>query len=431
MTETHKRITVLGLAVWLLASIFFLYEFFLRTFVGTVANEIMASLKINAETFALVGSGYYISYGLMQIPVGLLADRFGVKRNLLFATLVCAVATFFFAYSYHFYSAFISRLFMGFGSSFAFVCLLAVALNWFPRKNFAFFVGASQFIGTAGPLLAGGPLEMIVQHYQGHWRLVLALIGSFGILLFLLILIIVRDKPKAASERELLLLERKITIWQQIKLLVSNSQAWFIGSYSMFVYVSVALLGAIWGTDYLEARGMPVTVAAYVISTVWVGYAIGCPLLGWISDRIKRRKPLLYGSALLGLVMINFILFMPGDNPWLFGVLFFLLGIAATGQSVGFAAMSDHVERNIQATAMGLNNGFITMGGAFLPPLVSLMIHTRDSHNHLHLVQSQFTHAFIALPFLYLIGFIIATVFIRESFCRPQKEAVVVQRSSL
>ena len=112
-----------GLIIWMIAAFFFLYEFFLRTFVGSVAHQIIPQLHLTVEKFALIGSAYYIAYGVMQIPVGILVDKFGVKRVMLFATLMCVFATFLFSHATDFAFAFVSRFLMGFGSSFAFVCL--------------------------------------------------------------------------------------------------------------------------------------------------------------------------------------------------------------------------------------------------------------------------------------------------------------------
>ncbi|MFQ6275003.1 MFS transporter [Coxiella burnetii] len=140
----------------------------------------------------------------MQIPVGVLADKFGVKLIMIFAVLVCVVATWLFAQSTGFGFAFFSRFLMGFGSSFAFICLLVIAVTWFPRRYFGFFAGTSQFIGTMGPLLAGRPLVFFLSKTHGNWRLVLSLIASFGVLLALLILFIVRNKPRGGTSIDLL-----------------------------------------------------------------------------------------------------------------------------------------------------------------------------------------------------------------------------------
>ncbi|WP_264774251.1 MFS transporter [Coxiella burnetii] len=416
-------ISFLGLIIWLIAALFFLYEFFLRTFIGTVAHQIIPDLHLTPESFALIGSAYYIAYAIMQIPVGVLADKFGVKLIMIFAVLVCAVATWLFAQSTGFGFAFFSRFLMGFGSSFAFICLLVIAVTWFPRRYFGFFAGTSQFIGTMGPLLAGGPLVFFLSKTHGNWRLVLSLIASFGVLLALLILFIVRNKPRG-GEQALIYLKRPQGLSQSLKLLFKNSQMWYIAFYSACVYASIVVLGAIWGTDYLEARGLTQRLAADMVSLAWFGFAVACPLLGAFSDIARRRKPTLIFCSLLGLLSTAIITYVPIHEHWIYGFLFFLIGMAASGQNIGFAIISEHSSLTTRAFGLGLNNAMIILLGAIIPPLISLFI---DVSHGAHLTASDFIIGFSFLPALSVISFFIAAFLIKETYGKPQREPIVLK----
>ncbi len=425
MSQNNKKISVLGLGIWLIAAGFFLYEFFLRTFVGTVAHQVIGDLHLTAETFALLGTAYFAIYGIMQIPVGILADKFGVKIVMTIALILCTIATFLFANSTGFPTAFISRLFMGFGSSFAFVCLLVIVLNWFPHKYFGFFAGLSQFIGTLGPLLAGGPLIALILKFHETWRAALMQIGAFGIILTVLTIIFVRNKPRH-NAKQITYIQRTEPLLLQLRRLLTNPQVWLIALYSASVYVSIALLGAVWGTDYLEAKGFTQEIAAYMISAAWIGYAIGCPALGLFSDLIRRRKPALTFSALLGLISISLIIFDRTPNKIIFALAFFVFGIAAAGQNVGFAIIAEHVGPNVKSTALGLNNGMIAVFSAILPPLVSVFIIIPKGN--VALTQDAFLVAFLSMPILYAIAMIISVFFIKETYCRPQKQSVILSK---
>lgn len=423
-SRVKSPLSALGMLIWGLAAIFFLYEFFLRTFIGSVAHQVLPDLSLNPETFAIIGSAYYISYGLMQIPVGILADKFGVRGIMVFAALVCALAAFLFANATGFYTALFSRLLMGFGSSFAFVCLLVVVVTWFPRQYFGFFAGASQFIGTIGPVLAGGPLVAMMAASHGTWRSALTQISIIGLVLAFLILFFVKSRPRGA-EKQLIFLKREASLKELLTRLVKNRQAWFVAFYSATVYVSIALLGAIWGTEYLQVRGLSQTLAADMISLAWLGYAIGCPLLGALSDIARRRKPALIAASLLGFVVTVMIVYLPlGDAPRIYGVLFFSLGIAASGQNLGFAAISEHVDVSTRATALGLNNGAIMLFDTVLPPLVSYFIYLSAGSHGVALQPKDFTLGFTLMPILYLASLFTACFFIKETYCKPQKEAI-------
>ena len=425
--HVRNRVSVLGLFIWLIAAFFFLYEFFLRTFVGSIASELIHQLHLTVEQFTMIGSAYYIAYAVMQIPVGILSDKFGVKKIMVFATFLCAAATFLFASSHGFVSAVLSRFFMGFASSFAFICLLVIAVNWFPRRFFGFFSGASQFIGTMGPALAGGPLISWILAAHISWRVALTYIGSFGIVLCLLSLFFVKGKPSANRER-LLFLSRDKPLKGRLKRLLKNKQAWVVASYSATLYVSIAVMAAVWGTSYLESRGLSESYSAYMVSTAWLCFAIGCPLFGFLSDIIKRRKPFLVGCALLGLISTTAIVFFSFQAHWVYIILFGMLGLAATGQSVGFPAIAEHVEADVRATALGLNNGAMTLFAALLPLLIGYLINLA-SHGSAqgHLTTHALVSGLITLPIMYAAALIISVFFFKETFCRSQNSATVIR----
>ncbi len=417
-------ISLLGLIIWLLAALFFLYEFFLRTFVGTVAHQIIPDLHLSVEQFAILGSSYYITYGIMQIPVGILADKFGVRIILTFATLICATATILFSYVHSFHGALAMRILIGFGSSFAFISLLVVAVTWFPRRYFAFFAGVSQFIGTLGPLLAGGPLVLLLAYAHNNWRIPLFWIGIAGILLALLIGIFVRNN-RPVSTTNLIKLQHNIPLSVQLKRLIKNYDVWTIALYSGFIYISISFYGVIWGVEYLQSRGLTQANAASIISMAWIGYAIACPLLGAFSDIARRRKPVLIGCGILGIIITVMITFVAISWHWLYAVLFFGLGFAASGQNVGFAAIAEQVDTYNKASALGLNNGMIALFDAVLPPLFSLFI-TLPTDGSRASMPSDFIPGFSFLPLVFLAATLIACFCIKETYCKPQKEALLL-----
>lgn len=178
-----KKISLVGLFIWGLASLFYLYEFFLQVFLSTISGQIMQEFYLDASDFSIMNAGYFLPYSLMQIPVGILVDRFGARRLLTIAIAAAATGVFWFSKISTFEMGFISRSFMGFGSSFAYVSLLVLALNWFPKKHFGLMVGLANFLGATGPFLAGGPLSLLLNAFDHNWRLILAHISILGFIL--------------------------------------------------------------------------------------------------------------------------------------------------------------------------------------------------------------------------------------------------------
>lgn len=426
--KEENKISALGITIWSLCALFFLYEFFLRTFLGALANQIMPSLNLPPSEFALLASAFYIAYGVMQIPVGIIGDKFGIKKSLLFACLVSGLSSFLFATSGGFITAFIYRFFMGFGGSFAFIILLITTINWFPKKYLALFVGLGQFIGTMGALIAGGPLAFIVTQYQVNWRVVFFGIGVFGFVLFILSWIFVKE-GKNQQKDFLVFIQRPTPLFRKFFQLFTSKQSMLIAFYSAFIFLSVAMLGAVWGSLYLQSLGFSQKLAASIVSFGWFGFACGCPALGYISDLMVRRKPIMVFCALVGLILVCILIYVPFKLFWLYAALFFVLGITSAGQSIGFATITEHVKKDIKSIALGLNSAFITLLAALTPIIVGSIIQEVAGPAKLaaDYVSKDFTIAFSVMPLLYFLALVLSLFFIEETFCRSKKEPIYIQ----
>ena len=421
--STQKKIQLAGIIVWLCSLIFYLYEFFLRTFVGTVAQNIISNLQLTSELFAVMSAAYYITYSMMQLPVGYLTDRFGAKKTIITAMLLCAASLLLFAFSHHFVSALIARFLMGLGSSFGFVSLLIVITNWFPPHMYPTFIGISQFIGTLGPLLAAGPLVTILKATGLGWRALLLRISYVGIIFAALMLFLFRTKRRDVQS-DMVVIESPKGILHQLKRLFTNKQAWMITFYSALSYEAVDFLGAMWGTYYLQSRGLSQSLAGYAISSAWLGFAIGCPVITMISDRFKRRKPFLIGCSFVGLTMTTLVTYFQLPATWIYFVFFFGIGLAASALNLGIVVIIEHVEISIKSLALGFNNGLVILFGAIVPVGTSFLVHLPKEGAP---TPSNFIAGFSVLPLMYLVALLLSIFFIEETFCRPKKSFVVVK----
>ncbi len=416
---TTKKITITGILIWLIAALFFLYEFFSRTFIGTIANEVMSSFSLSAFQLSMIGSIYYLAYACMQVPVGLIIDRWGVKRPLILATLICTLGIYLFGNSSSYGALLFSRFLMGFGSSFAFVSLLVLALNWFPKRNFGFFSGATQILGAIGPMLAGAPLVALLKMTNDNWRTVMWFVVIVGIILTAMIFLFVKDHPKHFHHFNVK--KKPEPTLYNLKRLFQNQQVPWIAYYAFCSYASISLLGAIWGTYYLQTHGLSRDAAAVITSFIWAGLAIGSPLVGFISDKLHNRKKPLYYCAIGGFIVTLAIIYWPTNSKITFSILYFALGFIGAGQTLSFTIMSEHVCQNLRATAMGLNNTSVMLGGTIIPPLIGLIVEHMSHHavrygpDHTIYKESSFTIAFLIMPLLYLIGALIARYKIEEA----------------
>jgi MFS family permease len=419
-----NKITLIGTWIWTIGAFFFLYEFLLRTIVGTFEHPIMNALHINTLTFSLISAtAYQIAYGFMQVPVGIITDRFGLKRAMLLAVALCAGATFGFGMIYDVEEAFAFRVLMGLSSSFGFVCLLVIVYDWFPRKYIGLFIGLSQFVGTIGPMAAAGPVNELTQSGVS-WRDIFYGLGIAGAVLAVFVLLFVRNNPDKPSEHSFVVVNPN-TIAQSLKELLVSKQIWYIAIYSAFVYFAISYLSINEGITYLESLNLSSDFSSYMITIAWLGYAIGCPLLGYISDITSRRKPVMLLAALLIVISVVLIVYFPLSKALLI-VAFFMLGVGASGQSVGFAIIADNSKSTFLAAGLGFNNGFMMMISAFASPLVSyfLQLFSKDGA----FTQGDYHLSFLVLVVMGVVASILASFFIKETYCKNQCEPVVLSR---
>lgn len=422
MLSLDNKLTATGIFIWLICALFFTYEFFLRTVLGTFQHPIMYDLSLSPFSFAILSTtSFLFTYGLMQIPVGLIVNRYGLKKTLSFSVALCALTAVWFSFTYQVKTAIIIRMLMGLGASFGFVCLLVAVYDWMPRKHYGLFVGLSQFIGTMGPMLAAGPLNSLATKGNTDWRSVLLIFGLIGLVLLMLVFFFVRNNENSTNTFRII--KKPESAKNTLSQILKQPQIWLIASYSSLVYFALEYLSENEGKAFLELNGFSSNFSSYMITVGWIGYAIGCPLLGFLSDVLKRRKSIMVLSAFISLVSIIFVVYFPTSKLSV-TTAFFFLGLGASGQSVGFAIMAEQCNKAYLAVGLGFNNAMITLLSSINAPLIGWLLDHHASSASVSLKDYYFAFSFMVA--LIALSFIVSIFFIKETFCRPTKGFTVI-----
>ncbi len=417
-----NELTAKGFRVWGICAFFFLYEFLLRTIMGTYQHPVMHDLHLTTFQFSLLSSTIFLMiYGFMQIPVGIIVDNIGLKRSLLIGALTCSCAAIGFSYSYTYGIAIAFRMLMGFGASFGFICLLISVSEWMPHKYSAIFIGLSQFIGTLGPMLAAGPLASISKGNAIQWRFVFLVLGGVGFLLTVLILLFVENAQEKAGRYVILHKPQKIST--SISKLFSRIQPWYIALLTTSLYFTIEYLSENEGRAFLVLKGASATSASYILSIAWIGYAIGCPLLGFLSDFLERRLTIMKISAALGLAAIVIILYAPGIL--VLQCAFFALGVSASGQSIGFAMIAENFKPQFLAVGYGFNNAMLTAFAAINAPCIGLVLDYTKEGSTLSL--HEYLFVFNGLIVIAVIGLILSIFFVKETYCKSSVDFTILK----
>ncbi len=406
------------LAYWMffLVAVFLLFQMALQVSPSVMAINLMQDLNIGPEQLGLLSGFFFYSYTLMQIPSGLLYDRFSAKIIIALSCLICAVGALIFAFTDQMQIACIGRLLLGFGSSFSFVGALVVAARWFSPSLFALLAGITQLIAGFGALGGAYPLAKAVDAFG--WRESVSFLGFFGLGLSILCFVCIKNYPKG---EEIHHESNKLGVLESVKLLIRESQNLYGAIYSFCTWGPVLIFAGLWGIPFFMTKYQITNAeAALFISWIWIGVAISSPLLGYLSDLIKRRKIVLVVSSLVGIVSSLIIIYGPNLPGFVLSLLLFFFGLACAAQILAFALIKENNRRSVIATGMGLNNMAVVMGGAVFQPLVGYLMSQTGSFGKGSYPLYAYTFSLGLVPICFFVAFLVACFLIKETYTKAK-----------
>ncbi len=367
-----KAPTATAWMVWLLAALAFGYAFFQRVSPSVMVDELMAEFSIGAAVLGTLSALYFYPYVLLQIPLGVLIDRWGARLLMALALSIAGLGSVIFAFADGIALAYAGRLLIGIGSAVGFLGSLALAANWFPPHRFAMLAGLTMFFGLMSGVFAQGPLSGVISQFG--WRATMFGMGFAGIALALTIFVVVRDNP-LNSEQHAKPKQGLRSMFNGIKQAGSSFQVWKIAIIASTMSGPMLALGALWAIPYMIATyDLPKAVASGLVSSLFVGWAFSAPLVGWISDRLKMRKPLLIaGSTTLTLLLGLFVL-VPDLSLWVSVALLVAMGIAGSFMTICFALVRETSHSEISSSVTGIVNSLTVASGALLQPVIGLIL---------------------------------------------------------
>jgi MFS family permease len=404
--------------VWGLGALFCFYEFLLQVSPGVMVPDLMRAFSANATGLSYLAAAYFYAYAGMQIPVGVLLDRFGSRRLLTLACIICAVGCVVFSMAHTLPMGIFGRTFIGFGSSFAIVGCLNLAARWFPPQRFAFLMGLLLAVGMSGAIGGGAPLAFMVSNLG--WRHSVLIFSVVGVLLAVVIWLVVRDHP---PEHKQVMSQHQAPLLTGLKAVLRSRQSWLSAIYGGLMYAPTPMICALWGVPYLmRAYGFTRPVAAGIISIIFVGWAVGSPFFGWYSDFIGRRKPIMTIAAVVALISIIGVIYLPNLNAPILIILFFVFGFFSGGFAVSFSLTREINPSRYSATSLGFMNMINMFGCAVVQPVVGVILDyfwNGSMQDGARVYSIGAYHlALTIIPVLMFIALMLIP-FIKETYCEP------------
>lgn len=285
--------------VLIILSVLSIITFLDRNAISLAGQRITSDLGLTEGQFGWILSAFTISYGLFEIPTGLLGDRFGARRILTRVVLWWSLFTVLTGFAGGFASLFIVRFLFGAGEAGAYPNTAIAIRQWFPvierGRAQALIWMASRIGGALAPFLVI-PLQM-----QFGWRASFYVLGALGIVWVVVWLAWYRQPAHGQAANEQIVVENK-TAWNNWM----RSKNFWLLMLMYYCYASGVFFFISWLPKYLQnGRGIPEDQLAYSASLPFILAAIGCLMGGSMSDYLVNKIGLNWGRRLVPLVGLS------------------------------------------------------------------------------------------------------------------------------
>ena len=401
-----SRGTRTAAVAWLVTAVYYFYQYTLRSAPAVMMPQLSDAFGLSAAAVASLVGLFYYGYSPFSLVAGVAMDRLGPRRVVPIGAAAVGLGALLFATGSG-PAASIGRLLQGAGGVFALVGAAYIASTNFPASKAATLIGATQMFGMAGGSAGQfvvGPLISSGTSWSTFWFGM----GIAGLVMSVLLYLLLPEPAPAARSDDWLKQAARA-----MGLVFRNPQSILCGMIAGLLFIPTTIFDMVWGVRYLQdAMGLGYADAVIRSATVPFGWIIGCPLLGFLSDRIGRRKPVIAASAAVLLLCLAWILYGPANvfPPYVLGI---LTGVASGAAMLPYTVIKEANPPEVSGTSTGVVNFLNFTFSALLGPVfASTLLRAGAGAEQLTLEHYQTTFQ----PLLYgVVLAIVLTVFLKET----------------
>lgn len=351
---------------WVVAAVYFFYQYALRSAPSVMMPELSAAFGVSTLAVASISGLFYYGYSPFSLVAGAAIDELGPRNVVPIAAVMVGIGAFLFATGDSNVAA-IGRFLQGAGAVFAPVGAIYIATTFFPASQAATLIGATQMFGMSGGSVgqfAVGPAMRAGLSWRRFWMGM----GLAGLMMGVVLRVLLPKKTTSTPQNWL-----KSAVFATYRVF-KNRQSILCGLIAGMLFIPTTIFDMIWGIPYLqEAHGFEYAEAVLRSAAVPFGWIFGCPLLGYISDRLGKRKPVIIGGALLLLACFLWILFgRPGVfPPYTIGL---IAGVASGAAMIPYTVIKESNPPEFGATAMGVMNFINSTFSALMAPVFARLL---------------------------------------------------------
>jgi MFS family permease len=362
--------------IFVIASINFVISMFYRVSTAVISPALVRDLELTSEQLGDLSAAFYYAFAFAQLPVGISIDRMGCRVTMAILSVAAVGGAILFSVGQTPGHLIMARILLGIGMSGNFMVALTLLAGWFPVNRFASLSGMTVAVGTLGNLLATTPLTLLTMSIG--WRGSFWLFAKVNLAVVLLFLLITRDHPPGHTSVSW----RPQSVTAGVKLLLGMYSYWAISLSNFVRYGYIAALQSLWAFPFLiYGLGWSELAASNAILFLGLGYMVGFPTTGFISDRVirSRKGVALPGTVAFSLITLS-IAWWTHSTPFLFAyVSFFCLGLTAAAGQILYAHMKELMPSSMIAQAMTSVNLFTILGAGVMTHVLSVVVGSEPS----------------------------------------------------
>jgi predicted MFS family arabinose efflux permease len=395
-------------SVWMIASIFYAYQYVLRVMPNIMMNDIMQQFDINTAIFGQFSGIYYIGYSLMHIPIGIMLDRYGPRKVMTICIITSVFGLLPILFASHWVYPIIGRMLIGMGSSAAILGTFKIIRIAFSEDKFTRMLSFSVTIGLIGAIYGGGPVSYMCDLIG--YQAVIEIFAVIGLILALITYIIVPEVKDYSQG----------TVINDIREVLSNKKVIWTCIFAGLMVGPLEGFADVWGTQFLkQSYGYDNNIAASMPSMIFIGMCFGAPLLSLIAEKSKNYLGTIIGA---GLVMtLAFTLLVTGYmSVSTMSVSFILVGICSAYQIIAIYKASTYVQENVVGLTTAIANMIIMIFGYGFHSIIGYVIKIMGNYD----LGSAFTYGIAVVPFALAVGTI---GFSSLMYQEPKKQILSVE----
>lgn len=356
-------------AVWIIASVFYAYQYILRVMPNIMLKDIMEQFDMNAATFGQFSGVYYIGYSLLHLPVGIMLDRYGPKKIMTGCILLTVIGMLPLLFSDSWIYPIAGRFLIGVGASAAILGVFKIIRMTFSEAHFPRMLSLSVTIGLIGAIYGGGPVNYMLETFG--YQMVIQLFSAIGVLLALITYWIIPDE-KVSSER---------TVVSDIKEVLSNNKVILSCVSAGLMVGTLEGFADIWGTAFFkQVYGFDSTVAATMPSMIYIGMCFGAPVLSLIADKVGSYLVTIIGAGSTMALCFSLLLFSHLAS-FVLSFCLILIGVCCAYQILAIYKASTYVRVEVAGLTTAVANMIIMIFGYIFHSIIGGIINITGGAN--------------------------------------------------